>query len=61
MSSHPMAGAADLFAHYQPAPGAYDEWRDEAGQPRPHWQALTQHLEHPVSYTHLTLPTSDLV
>lgn len=46
MSSQPLAGAADLFAHYQPAPGAYDEWRDETGQPRLHWQALTQHLEH---------------
>lgn len=39
------APASALWSSYQPVPGAYDEWRDENGQPRPHWQALTTYLE----------------
>lgn len=44
MSEGPALTHSELFAHYQPPPGSYDEWRDENGQPRPHWQALTTYL-----------------
>ena len=45
MSETPVDVTSDLFSGYQPVPGSYDEWRDEAGQPRPHWQSITRYLE----------------
>ena len=45
MSEASCECSAELVSHYQPAPGSYDEWRDENGRPRPHWQALTSYLD----------------
>jgi uncharacterized circularly permuted ATP-grasp superfamily protein len=45
MSEASCECSAELVSHYQPAPGSYDEWRDENGRPRPHWQALTTYLD----------------
>ena len=33
-----------LFDHYPQADGRYDEMFDAAGQPRPHWQTVLDHL-----------------